>query len=407
MKRRVWIALAALLPLYAGEAKIEKVDVWKSGEDGYKIFRIPGIVVTGKGTVLAYSEARKSDRGDWNSIDIVMRRSTDGGLTWSPFRKIADVEGPKQKNPVALAQNLANTGDVTYNNPVAIPDKNGDVHFVFCLEYMRAFYMRSSDDGVTWSKPVEITGAFDRFRPEYEWKVLATGPGHGIQLANGRLLIPVWLSTGTGGHAHRPSVTSVIYSDDRGKTWHRGEIAIPNTPEFIFPNETAAIQLADGRVMLNARSESKQHRRLITIGKDGATGWSAPKFDDALLEPICMAGLVRYSTVKNGGRNRILFSNPHNLERRDGRDTPGLSRERRNVSVQLSYDEGQTWPVRKTIEPGWSGYSDLAVARDGTVLLLYERGGLGDNAFRTEALTLARFPIAWLTDGKDTGTKSR
>jgi sialidase-1 len=392
--------LCLLVSAVSANAEMEKIDVWKAGEQDYKLYRIPGIVVTAKGTVLAYAEARKSDRGDWNTIDIVMRRSTDGGRTWSPSRKIVDVEGPKDKNPVALAQKLATPGDVTYNNPVAIPTRDGVVHLIFCLEYMRAFHMRSTDDGLTWSKPMEITPTFERFRPEYDWKVLATGPGHGIELSNGRLLIPVWLSTGTGGHAHRPSVTSTIYSDDGGKTWRRGEIAIPNTAEYIHPNETAAIELADGTVMLNARSESKANRRLITTSKDGATAWSTPRFDDALLEPICMAGLVRYSTARNGGRNRILFSNPHNLERRDGKAEPGMPRDRRSVSVQMSYDEGKTWPVRKVIEPGWSGYSDLARTLDGTVLLLYERGDANADQFRADALTLARFPLEWLTDGK-------
>jgi sialidase-1 len=404
---RFLLMLGLLVCVCAAEPQIDKIVVWKAGEDGYRIFRIPGMVVTVRGTVLAYAEARKSDRGDWGTIDIVMRRSTDGGRTWSASQKIADVEGPKQKNPVALAQGLAATGEVTYNNPVAIPDRSGSVHFVFCLEYMRAFYMRSDDDGVSWSKPVEITAAFGQFRPEYDWKVLAAGPGHGIQLTNGRLLIPVWLSTGTGGHAHRPSVASVIYSDDRGTTWRRGEIAIPNTPEFVFPSETAAVQLADGRVMLNARSESKAHRRLVTISRDGATGWSIPRFDGGLPEPICMASLVRYSNAKSGGRNRILFANPYNLERGDGKNTAGLPRDRRNLSVQLSYDEGMTWPVRKSVEPGWSGYSDLAVAADGTVLLLYERGGESAPRFRVESLTIARFPLAWLTDGKDTGNTKR
>jgi sialidase-1 len=392
--------LCLLTSAIRADTQIEKIDVWRAGEQDYKVYRIPGVVVTAKGTVLAYAEARKSDRGDWNTIDIVMRRSTDGGRTWSPSRKIADVEGPKEKNPVALAQKLAATAEVTYNNPVAIPTRNGTVHFVFCLEYMRAFHMQSNDDGVSWSKPVEITSTFDGFRPEYDWKVLATGPGHGIQLSHrrlhkGRLLIPVWLSTGTGGHAHRPSVTATIYSDDAGKTWRRGQIAIPHTTEHIHPNETAAVELADGSVMLNARSESKANRRLITVSQDGATGWSTPRFDDALPEPICMAALLRYSTRKAGGRNRILFSNPYNLERSDGKNVPGTPRDRKNVSVQMSYDEGQSWPVRKTIEAGRSGYSDLARARDGSVLLLYERGA--------EALTLARFSVEWLSDGKDKG----
>jgi sialidase-1 len=114
-----------------------------------------------------------------------------------------------------------------------------------------------------------------------------------------------------------------------------------------------------------------------------------------------MASLARYSAGADGSRNRILFSNPYNVDRRDGKAEPGLPRDRRNVSVQLTYDEGKTWSVRKAIEPGWSGYSDLAVTRDGTILLLYERGGANDDRFRAEALTVARFSLEWLTDGKD------
>lgn len=235
--------------------------------------------------------------------------------------------------------------------------------------------------------------------------MLATGPAHGIQLQSGRLVVPVWLSTGTGGHAHRPSVTATIFSDDAGATWRRGEIAVPNTPEWINPNETVAVELADGRVMLNVRSESKAHRRLVTTSPDGATGWTRPEFAEALLEPICMASIVRHSMAgAAGGRNRILFANPHWLERADGKAAPGVSRDRRNVSVKLSYDEGRTWPVSRSLEQGFSGYSDLAVLPDGTILCLYERGSIdGKNIYGTERLTLARFDLAWLTDGADTG----
>jgi len=379
---------------------IEKVDLFEAQKDGYALYRIPGIVTTKRGTVLAYCEARKSDRGDWGTIDLLLRRSTDGGKTWGARTNFATVPGPKEKNPVALAQKLATPGEVTYNNPVAIPDANGAVHFLFCLEYARCFYLRTDDDGFTFSKPVEITAAFDKFRPEYDWKVLATGPGHGIQLKTGRFVVPVWLSLGTGGHAHRPSVTSVIYSDDLGRTWSRGEIAGPNEGEWNIPNETCAVQLADGRVLLNMRSESKANRRLLTTSRDGATGWSRPQFHDQLLEPICMASMVRLSEAP--AKNRLLFSNPHNLTRADGKEAPGKSRDRKNVSVKLSYDEAATWPVSKTIEPDFSGYSDLAVASDGTILLFYERGSTdGKDIYRTGLLTVARFNLEWLTDGKD------
>jgi sialidase-1 len=399
---RILVAGALSAALWAGEPLLEKQDLFTAGEEGYALYRIPGIVVTARGTVLAYCEARKGDRGDWGTIDILLRRSTDGGQTWGPRVMMAQVEGPHHKNPVALAQKLARPEDKTYNNPVAIVDrKTSAVHFLFNLEYMRAFHMRSDDDGQTFSKPVEITGTFEEFRRDYDWKVLATGPGHGIQLSSGRLLVPVWLSTGTGGHAHRPSVVSVIYSDDHGRTWKRGDIAVPNTTDWINPSETVPLELADGRVMFNARSESKAHRRLIIYSRDGATGWSKPQFHPELLEPICMASAVRLSKRAAQDRNRILFANPDNLTRADGKETPGAGRDRRNLTVKLSYDEGATWPVMKPLEPGLAGYSDLAVGHDGKILCLYERGGLEGSAYKTQALALARFNLEWLTDGKD------
>jgi sialidase-1 len=384
--------LLATVGLAAEDAPVRKQELFKSRTDGYELYRIPGIVVTKKGSLLAYAEARKSTRGDWGPIDIVLRRSTDRGATWSPMKIIANVEGPKTKNPVALAQNLANPSDVTYNNPVAISDgKSGAVHFVFCLEYMRAFYMRSDDDGQTFSKPVEITAAFDAFRPEYAWKVLATGPGHGIQLKDGRLLIPIWLSTGTGGHAHRPSVTSTIVSGDNGKTWKRGAIAVPDTPEFVFPNETTAAQLSDGRVMLNVRTETKSHRRTIVTSPDGSSNWSTPRFDQALVEPICFGTLISL------GGKRLAFANPDNLEKTGAAAEPGKNRDRKNLTVQFSNDDGATWKQKLVIEPGWSGYSDLAFAgpksKDKTIYLFYEHGATGGNAFQTASLRLAQF--AW------------
>ena len=129
------------------------------------------------------------------------------------------------------------------------------MHFLFCVEYMRCFYMKSDDDGVTFSKPVDITKTFDEFQKDIPWKVLATGPGHAIQMKNGRLVVPVWLSRGEGGSGHSNSVTAVIYSDDQGQTWKRGDIAVPNTSRTPEPNETAVEQLADGRVMLVVRNQ--------------------------------------------------------------------------------------------------------------------------------------------------------
>jgi sialidase-1 len=379
------VALAS--PLVAAEP--EKTDLFRAGEGGYKLYRIPGAVVTKAGTVLAYCEARKT-ASDWASIDILMRRSTDGGKTWAAPVKIADVPGPKERSPVALARKLGTKDDVTYNNPVMIADRSGAVHFLFCLEYMRCFHCRSDDDGKTWSKPVEVTAALGPLKKQYDWKVLATGPGHGIQLKGGRLVVAVWLSTGAGGNGHRPSVVTTITSDDAGKTWKAGEVAIPNTAEWVNPNESTVAELADGTVMLNARSESKANRRLVTVSPDGATKWSKPRFDAALPEPICDGSLLALP----GGK--LLFSNPDNLEKAGAKSppAPGTGRDRKNVTVRLSADGGKTWGAKRSVEPGMSAYSDLAALPDGTILLFYERAGEKGNAYGR--LTVARFPLEWL-----------
>jgi sialidase-1 len=389
-----WLAVSALiLAARAGAAEplLEKADLFEAGKGGYALYRIPGIVVTPRGTLLAYCEARKYTGLDWDTIDILLRRSTDGGRTWEEPRQVSAVPGNVAKNPAAIAARVGKEGDVTCNNPVAIVDRQtGAVHFLYCVEYARCYYLRSDDDGMTFTRPVDITAAFDGFRPDYAWKVLATGPGHGIQLRNGRLLVPVWLSLGTGSNGHRPSCVSVIYSDDHGRTWQHGEIVCAD-PDPANPSETAAVQRHDGSVLLNLRHESKPRFRLVSESADGATHWSKPRPDEQLPEPVCMASIVRFTEQPADARNRILFANPHNPD----------GTQRRNLTVKLSYDEGRTWPVARSLEPGTSGYCDLAVGPDGTAYCLYERGMAGRDHYHTRFLTLARFNLEWLSEGKD------
>jgi sialidase-1 len=392
----------------AGGEILETQDLFKAGEGGYARYHIPGLVVTKRGTVLAWCEARRGNN-DWSSIDILLRRSTDAGKTWDKPQKIADVPGPKPRNPITKKLKGKNTDDVTYNNPVLIADRDGAVHFLFCLDYYRVFYARSDDDGATWSKPTEITESVAAARKTYDWRVVATGPNHGIQLRTGRLLVPMWMSTATGANGHRPSVTTTLYSDDAGRTWHVGEIAVPNTEAWVNPNETVAVELADGRVLLNIRNESPDYRRLTTTSADGATKWSEPKFDERLVEPICMASIIRYSQAPGaktsagplGDVNRILFANPANLERGDGKLAQGKGRDRKNLTLRVSYDECGTWPISRTLDAGYSSYSDLAVTHDGTILCFY---GCGDKPQAAgDQLRLARCNLAWLTAGKDAG----
>ncbi len=395
LSRHLWLVLpglmlmpensAAAAPPATAAVVAEPVwqDLFAAGEHGIALYRIPGIVVTNQGTVLAYCEARRSSRSDWGEIEVHLRRSTDGGMTWSAPQRIAH-HGDRIRGTSGKA---ADDEQQTVNNPVAIVDRvTGSIEFLYCINYARCFSMRSQDDGVTWSDPVEITSAFDAFRPACNWKVLATGPGHGIQLKSGRLVVPVWLAYG-GVRDHHPSVTATICSDDHGTTWKAGEIAIPDTAEFNDPNETAVAELSDGRVLLAARSESVPNRKLLLTSRDGASGWSVPRFHPELLEPICMAGLLSVP----GRPGTLLFSNPATVGLDgQGRERPNSRGKRERLTIRMSSDDGATWPISRVLEPGKSAYSDLAALPDGTILCFCEV----DNRLR-----LARFSLEWL-EGK-------
>lgn len=367
---------------------MQAVRIFEAEKGGYAHYRVPAIVVSPAGTVMVATEARADARGDWGPQDILLTRSTDGGENWDAPRKIVALPGPPVENEAALAQELAEPGVTTYNNIVPIVDQPlGAVHFLFCSAYKRAYYMRTEDDGDSFSEPVDITETFERFREEYDWKVIATGPGHGIRHSGGRLIVPVWLSDGTGGHAHRPSIVSTIYSDDQGATWERGEVVVRH-PDLKNPSETLAVELADGSVMLNIRHESPNHRRAVTVSSDGAAGWSELRFDEALVEPICMGSLLRVGDA-------LVFANPNSTEPRSP-DNPLGGWKRQNLTVRLSADDGITWPFQRVIEPGPSGYSDLAAGPDGTVYCVYEDGSPSGRATHVKYLTVARFDLDWI-----------
>lgn len=360
---------------------LEKTDLFPAGMNGVALYRIPGIVVTPTGAVLVYCEARKNSRSDWGEIEIHLRRSPDGGKTWEPARQIAHFGERIEGNP---RKPKGGEHEQTVNNPVAIVDREtGAIEFLYCVNYARCFSMRSKDDGKTFSKPVEITAAFEPFRKDYDWKVIATGPGHGVQLKNGRLVVPIWLASGKTGD-HGPAASGTIFSDDHGKTWQAGDIAVHNCGEFNSPNETMIAELSDGGVMLITRSLSKASRKIVTTSPTGIGAWSKPKFHPDLWEPVCMASILAVPDRPGV----MLFSNPHTLPRdKSGKPIPGGRGKRRNLSIKLSGDDGKTWPISKTLESGPSAYSDLAALPDGEILCFYE----GD-----KRLTLARFNLEWL-----------
>lgn len=391
---RLPILLAIAAPLAAAPL-FEQINLFEEGTNGYTLYRIPGIVVTAHGTALAYAEARKFTVADRGEIEIHLRRSVDGGKTWDEPRQIAHMGPRLARNPhmseSKKKKDMGGPDEQTVNNPIAIADRDGPVHFLYCVEYMRCFYMRSDDDGVSWSKPTEITYAFDEYRPDLDWQVIATGPGHGIQLRSGRLVAPFWMATYDPGVAMRKA-SATIYSDDSGKTWKRGDVAIP------FGGESIVAELSDGSVMISARNTDPANRRLVAVSPNGATGWSKPRLAEELLEPGCAAGLVRHPGDETTSGPLLLYSNPHTTERKHSG--------RRDVTIKLSRDDGRTWPVSKVLHPAPSAYSDLAVLPDGTILCFYESGppeqmvraGSKPRYWAYQFLTVARFNFEWLLD---------
>ena len=361
---------------------ITKNALFEARTHGYHIYRIPGLLVTQRGVVLATTEARRGQGGDWDQNDVLMRRSLDGGVNWDAPRCLVNADS---------------YGEGPVSNFVMLGDQaDGAVHALFCHNYARVFYQRGDDDGGTFSAPVEITSVLEEFRRHYPWRVIATGPGHGTQLRNGRLVVPLWMSDGGGEEhgpgklGHRPSCVSLIYSDDHGQTWQCGDIVIKQE-DVRNPSETICVELADGCVLFNVRSESDVHRRLISISPNGATDWSPAYFDEALREPVCMASLIRLNWPTEQEPGRILFANPDNLEK----TMTTWAYDRKRLAVKMSLDDCRTWPVSRVLEEGPAGYSDLAILPDGSILCFYECG-IVEHMCDDKYLMLAHFDLDWL-----------
>jgi sialidase-1 len=353
-------ATAGQRPDGGGDAALDEQPVFTAGEGGYHTYRIPSLIATRQGTLLAFCEGRKSGRGDAGDIDLVLRRSTDGGKTWAKTQVVWDDGTNTCGNPCPVVD--AATGTiwllVTHNlgkdTEAEIVAGTGDGS-------RTAWVSKSTDDGVTWAKPVEITK--DVKKPEWTW--YATGPGIGIQTKSGRLVIPCDSKSEKG----KVRESHVIYSDDRGATWKLGGVVGPGC------NESQVAELDDGTLLLNMRSFQGNNRRLIATSKDGGATFTKPAADPALLEPVCQASLIRVP----GEKNTLLFSNP-------------ASTKREKMTVRLSRDGGKTWPVSRLLHAGPAAYSCLAVLPDGRIACLYERG---DKA-PYEKIVLARVSKEWL-----------
>ena len=353
-----------------GEPLLEQNDVFVAGSNGVFQYRIPALVTSPKGTLIASCDARKDRGGDPpNNIDHVCRRSFDGGHTWERLQVVADFPGTEAAgDPCLLVDRQTGVVWVFYawcpegiGTKASQPGISGKTIHVYA--------MTSEDDGATWSKPRDLNPMVK----DPGWSAMWCSPGRGSQTCEGRLLVPSSSLRNGAGYSQ------VFASDDHGKTWKTLTASGSNT------NEHMVVELANGWLMANMRSNHGQGCRAVSTSSDGGQTWSELVHDTDLVEPTCQSSFIRYTAQRDGyAKNRLLFSNP-------------ASRKREKMTVRLSYDEGKTWPVSKVIHAGPAAYSCLTVLDDGTIGLLYERGE--KNAY--EKITFARFNLEWLTDGKD------
>jgi sialidase-1 len=381
---RAWtLLLACHVCIASATAALNQVDLFSSGADGYHTYRIPALAVTKSGALLAFAEGRKEGAGDVGDVDMLLRRSLDGGRTWQPVQVLWDDGKNACSNPIVVVERT--TGEVilivTHNigaqkDQMTLMAGRGAGHGT-------VWVMKSRDEGVTWTAPVEITSQVKL--PDMGF--YAVGPGIGVQLKSGRIVMPSFYrpfspETATRREIQFSSRSHVVYSDDQGTSWKVGGIAPPGT------NECQLVQLSDGRLMLNMRSFHRLNQRAVAISDDDGISWKQFHHDEELIEPTCQASIITASDGKAGKKPLLLFANP-------------ASKRRENMTVRLSEDEGESWPYASVLHPGLSAYSCLAELGDGKFACLYERSTEPGAKEAYDKITFATFDLEWVKSKKE------
>lgn len=379
MKKSVQFLLLFLMCIsaswtWASDAP-ERTVLFNMGDYDSQYWRIPALVTAADNSLVAVVDKRGSSLGDLpNTISIMSRRSTDNGKNWS--------------EPVVVAQG---GNGKTYGDPAVVLDKKtgnlicmfvGDQGLWNATPYNRQgiYVSKSTDNGVSWSEPVAITDQV--YANHSGWYAGFAGSGHGLCLKDGRLMfvLAIRATSATGVPLHNYA----IYSDDGGDNW-----TLSTNAATTVGDEAKVVELEDGDILMSIRNPSKGNRIFCKSTDRGQT-WGKAYFETELKDPACNGDIIRYSySTDEGseGKSRLLHSLPESTTTRE------------NVTVYLSEDDGETWPIKKRLVDGYSAYSSLTVLSDGTIGALVEEGKWDSNLPGEDGFQLVfyRFTMDWLT----------
>lgn len=359
------IAAAASLCL-AAKPLFERTDLFASGEAGVHTYRIPALLQTKRGTLIAIVDARRDSARDLPArISLVMRRSFDKGHTWTPPRFVVQPpEGGVGDASLLLERETGRVWCFFSYGPPGIGFRTAKAGTRTGPTTFQIHAMHSGDDGQTWSEPQDLTPQIK----DPAWEAAFVTSGTHMETTKGRFLLPLVVR-----YAGNTVSARNAYSDDRGKTWHVGQ------PLGAGTDESHAVELKDGTILQNFRDSQT---RLVGLSKDGGITVENLHHDPVLIEPGCNAGFARDT---HSGKDALIFTNP-------------ASHVRQNMTVRLSFDSGQTWPQSRVLFAGRAAYSSTIALDDGTVAVLYESG----IATSTDKITFARFNLEWVRQAADT-----
>lgn len=333
-----------------------QIDLFNAGENGYHTFRIPALLaIPNSSVILAFCEGRVNNSSDYGNIDMVMKRSVDGGQTWS--------------NLIILWDNF----HLAVQNPCPVYDLSTKVIFLHMVVDRKTHWViNSTDFGLTWSSPLKLTiGRSD-------WGFAGPAPGHAIQLQSGRLLIPGMYNTKDSNTNESIWGSFLVYSDDHGATWQLGHDFTLGT------NEMLCTQLANGSIISilrpNRASDNNSTNILVSISNDEGKSSSNRSVHPQLISPICQASILQLPVEIFGNRERILFSNPANSEKR------------LDFTFKVSEDGGITFNISRLVYRGPCAYSDLAYSSEGKIYCIFERGVQRYH----EHITFFRTDLTWI-----------